>query len=281
MTESTGNSELHPGRVASGSREEAPQPADRGKRSGGQRAAQIAEKLGERAAESRERILHAAMKEFSAHGLAGARTDRIAAAAAVNKALLYYYFASKEKLYEATLEMISTKIRDQSLAVMQRETTPGERLLRAALAHFDRILAQQEFQTLMQQEMIRIHKGESSAIGILVKRVFEPLQRMLLGLVEEGIRTGELIAAEPLQVIFASLGANVFYFLSAPVWRLVLEFEPFAPEVLERRRRALVEFLGQAVFVDRARGAEAAARVLADMPMPEIAPGRNFLGRKG
>ncbi|HEU5458110.1 MAG TPA: hypothetical protein VFU68_05790, partial [Terracidiphilus sp.] len=172
-------------------------------------------------------------------------------------------------------------IRDQSMAMMQREMTPGERLLRAALAHFDRILAQQEFQTLMQQEMIRIHKGESSAIGILVKRVFEPLQKMLLALVEEGMRTGELIAAEPLQVIFASLGANVFYFLSAPVWRLVLEFEPFAPAVVERRRRALVEFLGQAVFVDRAHGAETAARVLEDMPMPEIAPGRNFLGRKG
>ncbi|HEV2214356.1 MAG TPA: TetR/AcrR family transcriptional regulator [Terracidiphilus sp.] len=255
--------------------------AGRDKGRGGQQSAQVAETLGERAAESRERILDAAMKEFSAHGLAGARTDRIAAAAAVNKALLYYYFASKEKLYEATLEMISAKIRDQSMAAMQRETTPGERLLRAALTHFDRILAQQEFQTLMQQEMIRIHKGESSAIGILVKRVFEPLQKMLLALVEEGMRTGELIAAEPLQVIFASLGANVFYFLSAPVWRLVLDFDPFAPAVLARRRRALVEFLGQAVFVDRARGAEAAARVLEDTPMPEIAPGRNFLGRKG
>ena len=238
------------------------------------------EKTGDRVAESRERILSAAIKEFSAHGLAGARTDRIAAAAAVNKALLYYYFESKEKLYEAALEMITAKIRDRSMAVFLREATAGERIVRMALEHFDRILAQQEFQTLMQQEMIRMHKGESSAMAILVKRVFAPMLTMLQSLVREGMKTGELIEVDDLQVLFAALGANVFYFLSAPVWRMVLPFEPFEPEKLAHRRRALVEYLGQALFKDRAKGAEAAARVLADSPMPELLPGRNFMGRK-
>ncbi|HVC46665.1 MAG TPA: TetR/AcrR family transcriptional regulator [Terracidiphilus sp.] len=238
------------------------------------------ERAGERSGDSRERILNAALKEFSEHGLAGARTDRIARAAGVNKALLYYYFESKEKLYEAALEMISAKIRDRSMALMQRDATPGERLLRAALDHFDRILAQQEFQSLMQQEMMRIHRGESGAMAILVKRVFAPLMTMSQSLVREGMESGELIGVEPLQVLLGALGANVFYFLSAPVWRLILQFEPFAPEALAARRRALVEFLGQALFQDRAQGAAAAARVLADMPMPEIPVGRRFFGGK-
>jgi TetR/AcrR family transcriptional regulator len=233
----------------------------------------------DRATETRARILDAALSEFSAHGLAGARTDRIANSAGVNKALLYYYFESKENLYLAALEMISAKIRDRTLAVFLRESSPGERVLRAALEHFDRILTQHEFQGLMQQEMIRLHKGESGALPILVKRVFAPAMTMYQAMVREGIEAGELIRADWMQIHLATLGANVFYFLSAPVWRILLPSEPFAPEALAQRRTALVEFLGQAIFVDRQHGAELAALVLADTPMPEVNTDRLMFGR--
>ena len=79
----------------------------------------------DRAAETRGRILDAALREFSDKGLAGARTERIATAAGVNKALLYYYFESKEKLYAAALEMVAGRVRDRSMAVFLREATPG------------------------------------------------------------------------------------------------------------------------------------------------------------
>jgi len=230
----------------------------------------------DRATETRTRILDAALSEFAVHGLAGARTEQIAAAAGVNKALLYYYFESKEKLYAAALEMVSARVRDKSMQVFLREASPGERLLRAALDHFDRILTQREFQSLMQQEMMRLRKGEEGQLPILVKRVFGPLQAIFQSMVREGITSGELIEADWLQIVLAALGGNVFYFLSAPVWRLALPFEPFAPEVLRARRVALVEFLGNALFQDRKHGAELAARVLADTPMPEFAEFRGF-----
>jgi AcrR family transcriptional regulator len=51
----------------------------------------------------RERILEAGMEEFAAYGLAGARVDRIAATAAINKNSLYRYFASKDELFAAVL----------------------------------------------------------------------------------------------------------------------------------------------------------------------------------
>ena len=233
----------------------------------------------DRSAETRARILEAALREFSALGLAGARMDQIAAAAGVNKALLYYHFDSKENLYSAAIEMISARVRDQSMAVFLLKASPGERLLRSALNHFDRILTQGEFQSLMQQEMMRMHQGEeASAISIVVKRVFAPMQAMHQAMVREGIESGELINADWMQIHLCALGANVFYFLAAPVWRLLMEFEPFAPEVLAARRRAMVEFLGKAVFVDRARGAEVAAKVLSDSPMPQLPAKRNFLG---
>jgi TetR/AcrR family transcriptional regulator len=233
----------------------------------------------DRSVETRGRILDAALREFSALGLAGARMDQIAAAAGVNKALLYYHFDSKENLYVAAVEMISAKIRDRSMAVFLRADSPGERLLRAALDHFDRILSQGEFQSLMQQEMMRLHQGESDAMPILVKRVFAPLQAIYQSMMREGIASGELIDVDWFQIHLASLGANVFYFLSAPVWRMLMPFEPFAQDVLAERRRALVEFLGKAVFTDRAWGTELAAKVLADTPMPELPSSRTFVGR--
>jgi TetR/AcrR family transcriptional regulator len=235
--------------------------------------------VSDRAAETRARILDAALQEFSAHGLAGARTEQIASIAGVNKALLYYYFDSKENLYLASIEMISAKIRDRSMAVFLRESSPGERVLRSALEHFDRILTQHEFQGLMQQEMIRMHKGESTALPILVKRVFSPLMTMYQSMVREGIESGELIHADWMQIHLASLGANVFYFLSAPVWRILMPSEPFSREALEHRRKAVVEFLGQALFANRQRGAELAARVLADTPMPQVNTDRLSFGR--
>lgn len=53
---------------------------------------------------SRERILQAAEEEFAEKGFAGVRIDEIARAAGANKQLIYYYFGSKAKLYDAVLE---------------------------------------------------------------------------------------------------------------------------------------------------------------------------------
>ena len=52
---------------------------------------------------TRERILAAALKEFAAHGFAGARVDRIARSAAANKRMLYHYFGDKNALFRAVL----------------------------------------------------------------------------------------------------------------------------------------------------------------------------------
>lgn len=55
---------------------------------------------------TRRRLLDAATEEFSARGLAGARVDRIAAAAGSNKAQIYHYFGSKDALFDAVFDEI-------------------------------------------------------------------------------------------------------------------------------------------------------------------------------
>jgi AcrR family transcriptional regulator len=56
-----------------------------------------------KADDTRQRILAAATAEFVAHGLAGARVDRIAAHARINKAQLYHYVGNKDALYETAV----------------------------------------------------------------------------------------------------------------------------------------------------------------------------------
>jgi len=57
--------------------------------------------MGRDAQATRQRLLEAATAEFAEHGIAGARVDRVAAAAGCNKALIYSYFGNKDQLFEA------------------------------------------------------------------------------------------------------------------------------------------------------------------------------------
>jgi TetR/AcrR family transcriptional regulator len=122
----------------------------------------------------------------------------------------------------------------------------------------------------MQQEMIRFRSGRSGSIPILFKTAFEPMIEKLRKATEDGIRTGELCPLDWLQVVYSMFGANVFYFLSAPMMELALPLNPFDPKVLKARRKAAVQFLGTALFVDRSAGMKLANRVLQDMPMPRV-----------
>ncbi len=223
-----------------------------------------------RADQTQKRILRAAVQEFSTHGLSGARTDRIAESAKVNKALLYYYFKSKQGLYAAAIEAVSARVVENALAEFDPKYSAGEKLLRSALNHFDRILTQREFQSLMQQEMIRFRSGKGGSIPVLFKTAFAPLLQKMHEAVEDGIRTGELCRVDWLQVVYSIFGANVFYFLSAPMMELAMPFEPFEPKALKQRREVAVHFLGTALFTDRAAGVKLADRILQEMPMPRV-----------
>jgi TetR/AcrR family transcriptional regulator len=88
--------------------------------------------------------------------------------------------------------------------------------------------------------------------------------------VEDGIRNGELCQMDWLQVVYSIFGANVFYFLSAPMMELALPFDPFDPKALKLRREIAVQFLGTALFTDRAAGVKLAHRILREMPMPRV-----------
>ena len=61
---------------------------------------------------NRARIVEAAIDEFASRGFKGASMDAIAARTHTTRALINYYFGSKEKLYIAVLEQVYSEIRD-------------------------------------------------------------------------------------------------------------------------------------------------------------------------
>ena len=199
-------------------------------------------------AESRAAILQAAAKEFSEHGIAGARTDAIARAAKVNKALLYYYFKDKETLYGAVLDNAFLGMKAQVLQALDSNLPPREKIMAYAGAYFDFIASNQMYPRLMQREMMRAREGHSEHIDRLVKTYFQPIYRRVGELLHKGIAEGEFRRVDPVHFVPSMVAMIVFYFSSAPVMQRITGFNPLTPERIAERRAAVLDFISAALF---------------------------------
>ncbi len=91
--------------------------------------------------DARERILDAAERAFSEQGLAGARVAAIAAEADVNKAMLYYYYGSKDGLYKAVVERVADAVVAMAEQALGRPDLPPEERLVAFVEGYRDLLA--------------------------------------------------------------------------------------------------------------------------------------------
>lgn len=87
-----------------------------------------------------DRLIAAALTEFAAQGRAGARTERIAARAGVNKQLIHYYFRNKAGLYQAVLTHVATAVAERLARLPLVGLTAVERLRRLVRGQFDFLL---------------------------------------------------------------------------------------------------------------------------------------------
>jgi TetR/AcrR family transcriptional regulator len=198
--------------------------------------------------QTRAAILEAALREFADEGLEGARTDAIAAAAGVNKALLYYYFADKEALYGAVLEQIFKGLTERLQEAMERARSPREAVLNYAGAHFDYIASCCLYPRLVQREFMRAGRRPSPHLERIVEHYFRPLLQRLERLIRQGITAGEFRRVNAQQFVISMVGIIVFYFNSLPTVEVVTGFDPLAPERIRERRRAVIDFLTAALF---------------------------------
>lgn len=202
--------------------------------------------------ESRAAILRAAVEEFSHEGVAGARTDRIARSAHVNKALLYYYFRDKEALYDAVLDEVFGGLTACLHDVLGRNLAPGDKILAYAGAHFDYIARHPLYPRIVHAEMSYAARERSRHFERIVDRYFRPLFARLSGVLREGVTRGEFRPVNPVHFVPSMIAMIIFYFNSAPVFRLIIKADPMSPERLAERRAAILDFIAAALFTNPA-----------------------------
>jgi len=200
--------------------------------------------------QSRAAILQAALCEFAQEGMAGARTDAIARAAKVNKALIYYYFKDKETLYGAALDFAFGQLGEHVMAVLDRDLAPREKVLTYVSTYFDFIASHKFNRNLVQMEMMRAGHG-SPHLKRIARRYFQPLYRRLSEVIREGIAAGEFRAINPMQFVPSMVALVVFYFISAPVMKTVTGFDPLSPQRIAERRAAVLDFISAALFLQK------------------------------
>lgn len=199
-----------------------------------------------RSAETRAAILAAATRLFAKDGIAGARTDAIAAEAGVNKALLYYYFKSKESLYEAVVEEHFSEFNRQALAVL---TAPGPAraiLLQYVSLHFDFISERHRYASLHQQIVMAGGKMAER----LVHKYFRPRSEAFGKLLERGMQNGEFRRADGFHSAMSVISLIVFYFSAAPVLKLMGRSDAYSPANLKRRKNEVLDFIRHGLFTD-------------------------------
>ena len=134
-------------------------------------------------------ILAAAALEFAARGFAGARVDRIARRAKVNKAMLYYHFKSKERLYRTLLRrMFTPRRRAPAGDRRRRPAAPADKIDRAIAG----IAAFIQEHTFFPAIMLREVAEGGAHLDRETLKALAAVPRTVAGIVEEGVAAGDV-----------------------------------------------------------------------------------------
>ncbi|RYF73661.1 MAG: TetR family transcriptional regulator [Comamonadaceae bacterium] len=161
---------------------------------------------------SQAAILLAARDEFAGHGLAGARVDRIAERAQVNKRLIYYYFKSKDDLFLAVLEQAYADIRAAERELHLADMPPAQAIRRLTEFTWEYYLAHPEFLTLLNSE--NLHQGRHVAQSARARETNSPLIETLAEILECGRAQGLFRGGiDPVQ-LYVSIAGMAYFYLS-------------------------------------------------------------------
>ena len=184
---------------------------------------------------TRNRILAAALEEFSSGGFAGARVARIARRAGINKRMLYHYFGNKEDLFH---EILDRKLRERAGWVGQAPADLGESLA----AWFQMACEDRDFIRLIQWEALRDGEGavlrEPERRAQFARAVGDLRVRQEAGLLPETLDPGHLL--------LAIIGLVAYPLAFPQITRLVTGRSP-ADAAFRRQRVAFLRRLADAL----------------------------------
>jgi len=198
----------------------------------------------QRGVKARQAILRAAEHIFADKGLEGARTDEIARKAGVNKALLYYYFKSKNDLFQAVVEETLEESHRRIMAVLSAQEPETDILLHYLEALFEILGRRPKYLPLIH----RLVLTDPRLAERLMKRYFLPRTRKLADVIRRGVRKGELRPVDSVQTAISVSALAITYFIWSSALKTFMHFDPFHPKNFRKRRQEVINFVRYGLF---------------------------------
>lgn len=189
---------------------------------------------------TRDKIIEAARTEFAEYGEAGARVDRIARSAGVNKAMIYYHFDSKETLHR---EVVGDFFRRMIGRVQAQATDVGtlEQLFRAiADTHIHMCLSEPELVRIVLRQLADPRTEALDQMTSVL--VASGLPTSVARTMEASMARGDLRKVDVRQTIVSFLTMSLGYFIMAPILERVWGITDRAT-FLNARREAMVDLI--------------------------------------
>ena len=182
--------------------------------------------------DTRQRILTAAMREFSRKGFSGARVQKIAVAVPTNIRMIYHFFGSKEGLYVEVLErgLRDLRAEEQKLSVTSQDPIQG--LLTLFDFIFDHFATHRELVALLSNE--NIHKATFLRRSRVVPTMSSPTIVAIRKLLERAsLPAGERV--DPLQLYVTMVALSYFHLSNAHTLSIIFRTDLHRPSWIRAR----------------------------------------------
>jgi AcrR family transcriptional regulator len=160
---------------------------------------------------TRRNILDAALYEFAAKGLAGARVDEIAERSGSNKRMIYEYFGNKEGLWLTVLERAYERMREEEHAIDVARMSPVEGMRYLMEFNFKFCSRNPEFIALLNAE--NLHKASFLRNSKKIRELYTPLLVVITDLLQRGQKDGVFRKGiDPVELYTTIAALGFFYF---------------------------------------------------------------------
>lgn|SRR5487761_5391 len=200
----------------------------------------------QRGAKARAEILHVADRLFAERGLEGTSTEAITSAAGVNKALLFYYFKSKDALFRAVMQDHLQEFHQRAIAILSERAPARDVLLRYVSMHFDFIAARPYYPALF----LRLVMTDAKLASRFTRQYFRPRAHQFAALIRRGVREGSFRPVNSTHAAISLAALIVFYFSAAPMVKNIAHIDPFRNANLRKRKHEVLDFVRFGLFRD-------------------------------
>ncbi len=193
-----------------------------------------------------EKIVEAAKVVFVRKGMDGARMQEIADEAGINKALLHYYFRSKEKLFDAIFERIIGMAFPKISQILFSDMDFKSKVEQAVDTYLDLLLKHPYLPAFILKE---VNRDASLFFSLIKKMGFDP--RPVYDVVADAMDRGEIVRMKPEHLIVNVIALCVFPFAGRPMISYVaFGGDKQATKVFfEERKQVVKEFVLRAIII--------------------------------